>query len=597
MKTKVYQIKERHQNDENIFRSMIESVTDALISLDKDGFVIYANRKAQKIFNHSDNSLTGKNLWKEFKESLNNEFEDAITNAIKLQKPVYLEDYHTSNNLWFENHIYPSDEGVTVYIKDVTERKKREIGFKKMAKRNALLLHMMQNSFLLTDTDLNVIDVNPAFCNTIGYSRDELLKMNVTDFDVKLSHDEIKENFKKTAEGNTIELETKNRKKDGTIIDVEVVLTEMEIDGKIYFASFGHDISERKKAEQQILNEKDLSDSIINSLPGIFYLYDANGAFLRWNKNFETISGYSAEEIAHMHPLDFFDSDEKKLLEEKIKAVFEKGASEVEAHFFTKDREKIPYYFNGKIAQIEGKPYLIGMGIDITERNKAQQSMRIMEEKILTRKVQEQKKITRAVIKAQENERNYIGQELHDNVNQILAGTILYLNMAGKKDDQIADLIKYPIQLLNNSISEIRALSSRNATPLRNINLKKLVEVLIDDLSKNTSIKAILYYKMPDEFIDDELKLNLYRIIQEEVNNIIKHAAATLIHISLEARPNVIYLSTTDNGQGFNLYNKKDGIGLSNIINRVESFNGKIDIVSSTGNGCAITVEIPYDFK
>ena len=114
---------------------------------------------------------------------------------------------------------------------------------------------------------------------------------------------QIKQNLKKTLKLGIIQFETKNKRKDGVIIDVEVVLTEMEIDGKIYFASFGRDISESKRAEEQIINEKKLSDSIINSLPGIFYLYEKNGKFLRWNKNFETISKYNATEVADMQPL------------------------------------------------------------------------------------------------------------------------------------------------------------------------------------------------------------------------------------------------------------------------------------------------------
>ena len=91
----------------------------------------------------------------------------------------------------------------------------------------------------------------------------------------------------------------------------------MEIDGQYLYASFGRDISESKRAKEQIINEKKLSDSIINSLPGIFYMYDENGKFLKWNKNFETISKYTSAEIANMKPLDFYAEDEKQLLTEK----------------------------------------------------------------------------------------------------------------------------------------------------------------------------------------------------------------------------------------------------------------------------------------
>jgi len=596
MKTKTSQPKQKPAKDKDKYRLMVESIRDAFMSIDAKGNFIYVNNKAAKILERPKNYLTGKNIWNEFPGSLNHEFKKAFQKAIAFQKPVYLEEYHAANNVWFENHIYPSGKGVSIYMRDVTKRKRKEINSLKFAKRNQLLLDTMQNSFLLTDAELNVIDVNPAFCKAIGYTRKELLKMNVSDFDVQLSPNEIKQNFIKVAAGNILELETKNKKKDGSIIDVEVVLTEMEMDGKIYFASFGRDISARKKAEQQILNEKQLSDSIINSLPGIFYSYDKNGKFLKWNKNFETISKYSAAEIEHMRPLDFFDDDEKSILTKKINTVFRAGAAQVEAHFFTKNKEKIPYYFNGSRAQIEGKLCLIGMGIDITERNKAQEALRLIEQEILNQKVQEQKKIIRAVIQAEETERNYIGCELHDNVNQILAGTKLYLTMAGKNDEKIRGLLGYPLELLDNSINEIRALSSKYVTPPGKIDLKGLAKNLVEVLNKNTHIKTTLDCSFSDQIMDEELKLNLYRIIQEQINNILKHAAPTSVAISLRARENAIHLVTTDNGKGFDLNKKRPGIGIANIINRVESFNGKINILSSPGNGCKMAIEIPCNF-
>ena len=594
MKTKQFEAVKKLQHIEEIYRSMIGRISDGLISIDTEGYYTYVNNKAGQILNRKPGDLLGKNIWKEFPELLDQPFYKAYERAMNNQEYVYLEVYDRSVAKWIENHIYPSSNGVSVFFKDITERKKKESNFVKLAKRNALILDMMQYSFLLTDAELNVVDVNPAFCKTIGYTREEVLKMNVTDFDVKLSANEIKQNFKKTIESGIIQFETKNKKKNGIVIDVEVVLTEMEIDGQFYFASFGRDISESKKAEEQIINEKKLSDSVINSLPGIFYLYDKNRKFLRWNKNFEIISKYNSTEVAAMHPLDFFDDDEKELLKEKIETVFEKGIAEVEAHFFTKDKEKIPYYFNGKLTYIEGKPCLLGTGIDISERKKAVESIRSMEMEILNQKVQEQKKITRAILKAQETERNYIGRELHDNVNQILAGTKLYLSMGAKQDARVKNLIKYPLELIDSSINEIRLLTSKNVTPVRNINLKKLIQVLVDNLNKNTTIKMIFNYNITNEIIDDELKLNIYRIVQEQINNIVKHAAAINANISIEAVENVIRVLVTDDGKGFDINNKREGIGITNMLNRVESFNGKIDIESSPGNGCKIRIEIPY---
>ncbi len=596
MKTKQEAVR-KLQNIEEIYRSMIGRISDGLVSLDTEGYYTYVNTKAGQILNRKPGDLLGKNIWKEFPQFLEQPFFKAYERAVSSQSYVFLEVYDRSVARWIENHIYPSPNGISILIMDITESKRKESNVVKLAKRNALILDVMQYSFLLTDDELNIIDVNPAFCKTLGYSYEELLKMSVADFDVALTPDEIKQNFKKTIDSGIIQFETKNKKKNGEIIWVEVVLTEMEINGQFYFASFGRDISESKRAEEQIINEKKLSDSIINSLPGIFYSYDKNGRFLRWNKNFETASKYSTEEIAAMHPLDFFHADEKELLKKKIEAVFEKGMSEVEAHFFTKEKEKIPYYFNGKLGHIDGKACLLGMGIDITERKKAEETLRLMETEILNQKVQEQKTITRAILKAEEAERNYIGRELHDNINQILASTKLYLSMAVKQDERINNLIKYPIELIDSTISEIRLLSSKNVTPARNINLKELIRLLVENLNVSTRIKTIFDYKITNEINDDELKTNIYRIVQEQVNNTLKHAAALHANISIEMIENVIRITLSDDGKGFDTSKRKEGIGITNMINRVESFNGKIDVESAPGKGCKIKIEIPYIVK
>lgn len=114
-----------------------------------------------------------------------------------------------------------------------------------------------------------------------------------------------------------------------------------------------------------------IDDQIINGLPGIFYLIDEQGRFRRWNKNFETVTEFSPDEIQQISPLDLFDDSEKSLIQERIEKVFREGTADVEADLRTKSGKKIPYYFNGKTVVHRGQSYLAGMGIDITQRTEA----------------------------------------------------------------------------------------------------------------------------------------------------------------------------------------------------------------------------------
>lgn len=150
--------------------------------------------------------------------------------------------------------------------------------------------------------------------------------------------------------------------------DKEVALLE-EATSNIAFAleSLARE-EQRKQIETIAHNEKLFSDMMIESMPGVLYFYDFDGKFLRWNQNFATVSGYSDKEISNMHPLDFFAEEERAAVAEKISEVFVYGKSFVEAPLFTKDRQKIPYFFTGRNVDFGNKKCLVGMGIDIAER-------------------------------------------------------------------------------------------------------------------------------------------------------------------------------------------------------------------------------------
>ena len=135
----------------------------------------------------------------------------------------------------------------------------------------------------------------------------------------------------------------------------------------------------RRQAEQRVRNERLFSDTMIESMPGVLYFYDETGRFLRWNRNFETVSGYSGEEIARMHPLD--QATTQARVEQRIAAVLEKGEASVEASFVAKDGRVIPYYFTGRRIAFEDITCLLGVGIDISERKRAEDHLMESERK------------------------------------------------------------------------------------------------------------------------------------------------------------------------------------------------------------------------
>lgn len=224
-------------------------------------------------------------------------------------------------------------------------------------------------------------------------------------------------------------------------------------------------------------------------------------------------------------------------------------------------------------------------------------NLRLHEEEKLKNILTIQKKVNKAMLVGQEKEKNYLGQELHDNINQLLVAAKLHLELSGIKNEDIERLADYPIKLINKSISEIRKLSQKLVSPPSNIDLKELIVELLSIIKKTIKIETSFEYTVSDNLISADLRLNIYRIMQELTNNILKYAHATKVRIAISEKDAVISILIMDDGKGFNIGSKRSGIGLYNIKKRVDTFNGKMEIISSKGNGCQTVIHIPLIHK
>jgi len=256
---------------------------------------------------------------------------------------------------------------------------------------------------------------------------------------------------------------------------------------------------------------------------------------------------------------------------------------------------------NGTVIETEanlkkfGDDHVMGIIRDVTVHRKMQ---REMEAHRLELQVQEQKKINRAVIKAQERERNIIGRELHDNVNQLLASTRMVLSTAKAKAGGKKEFVDKSIRLIDATINEIRILSKKHVTPLKGFDLREQIQSLVKVMEEGIGFKISFEYNIDEKSeLLNELKLNLYRIIQEQLNNVYKHASASRAQVKIYSEKDQIYISIHDNGIGFEVGMKKNGVGIVNIINRVESFNGEARFQTNPGIGCKLDIRIPMQFQ
>ncbi|WP_162944761.1 PAS domain-containing sensor histidine kinase [Flavisolibacter nicotianae] len=233
---------------------------------------------------------------------------------------------------------------------------------------------------------------------------------------------------------------------------------------------------------------------------------------------------------------------------------------------------------------------IVGIAHDITEKVALQK--KLDEERDLLNK-----RLTAAAIKSQELERNTLGWELHDNVNQVLTTAKLYTELCAARVVDLDVYLPKCTAILNDTINEIRRISKHLAAP--SFGTVEIAEAM-KDLAESVRLtqKLELELELPphcNDAIDEDLQLATYRIAQEQLTNVLKHSQASHVLVRLTCTANALTLVISDNGIGFDPKQKANGIGITNMINRTNLFNGEFLLESEPGKGCTVTVRFPVN--
>ncbi len=210
--------------------------------------------------------------------------------------------------------------------------------------------------------------------------------------------------------------------------------------------------------------------------------------------------------------------------------------------------------------------------------------------------MQNQRIISRTIIKAEEKERNRLGAELHDNVNQLLVSARLYIALEKKKPNKDLEYLDKADEHLSMAIEEIRELTRRlTSSVVVNEGIERCIEEIAASMRELRGIRLQTYISdIAVSNLSAEQQLMVYRIIQEQTSNILKYAETKDAAISLQVVNNDAELVISDNGKGFDKTEQKlTGIGFSNIFNRVDAYDGKMEIISSPGKGCKLIITFP----
>jgi PAS domain S-box-containing protein len=404
---------------------------------------------------------------------------------------------------------------------------------------------------------------------------------------LKPKHFEVLEN------GEPIEIIEKVKWADGTNFIFHINLFAVNGHGGKRMVG-GNAINLADKAEvEKRLNEANERLLLLNrATTDAIWEWDMQTGHIFRNDALMNMIGYHFENskglswwLRSIHPED------RNRVTDKIKEATDKGQHSWEDKYRLKcaDGEYKHIHDHGFVVYENGLPVkMIGSLQDIS-------GMKMLEDKLLEEKLERQKEISETILRVQEKERTRIGHELHDNVNQILATTKLFLQMI-KPEEEDQQLAKSKcIEYIGMAVEEIRKLSKELVVPqLRNEGLIESIKLLIDDFEITTPLKIRFTHDTDIDLLAANKKLTLFRIVQEQLKNIIRHSGARHVEIYMHRKELDTLLIIKDDGCGFDLKQTSRGIGLSNIHERSRFYDGTVEIITAPGEGCTVTVSIPF---
>ena len=368
--------------------------------------------------------------------------------------------------------------------------------------------------------------------------------------------------------------------------------------GVIGTACFSRNVTERVRAEEEIKQSAERISSILNTLPANIALLDERGAIIAVNdswKKFADQNGYTGQNycisdsyLSISGKAMGIEKEDGRRVAYGIEAVIKNEIREF-IFEYSCDAPGVQRWFRMVATPLQKQGYsgAVVMHIDISE-------LRQMELERLKGILDEQKKITRVVLSAQEKERTRLGQELHDNISQLLAAIKMKLGFCLAHPDKCIPIIHECRDYIHEALTEARNLSHKMVIPRFEENgFKESIELLTQKYQSDKKEVRLEVSRMDENKVSAEIKETLYRIVQEQLNNIEKYADASEVVVQILTYPDHVAFVIRDNGAGFDLNKKTTGIGLTNIFNRVESFNGSVKIITAPGDGCTLLVEVP----
>jgi PAS domain S-box-containing protein len=456
-------------------------------------------------------------------------------------------------------------------------------------------LNRVHEAAYLLDNTGRLVYVNEAACRTLGYDNEELLRMSVWDIDPDWTPDRWSEAWSVLREQGSAVIETAHRRKDGSRVPVQINASYFAYGDREYNLALARDVTKLASTERALRDSEQAFRTLAENAPDAIVRYDRNCRRTYVNPEFARVSGVSVEKLLG-EPTDVLGAAEEvaQQVQAKLKAIMESGVPDKFEVNWIRHGQPLCWYAHA-VPEYDGDGVVqsvLTIWRDITERKEAEQ--RLCESYELLRELTSRRETAR------EEERKRIAREMHDELGQHLTALRMGVSTLRMRfadiDPDLAEHVEKILLLSDNSMQVLRNVVTSLRPAALDAGIAAALQWLASEFSQSSQTTCRL--SVPDESLElaEERAIAIFRIVQEALTNVTRHADAQHVFISLTQEGNDCLLEVRDDGRGFD----PDAIprksyGLAGMKERVLMLGGALDLSSSPGRGTSIKIRLPFD--
>jgi PAS domain S-box-containing protein len=480
---------------------------------------------------------------------------------------------------------------------DITDLTQAKDALSAQALRYKTLMETSTDSIYVLDEKGDLQEANAAFLRRRGYTAEEVKGLNVADWDARMSREQLRERLRELRDSSTV-FETRHRCKDGSIFEVEVCATGVRIDGVQLIFCVTRDISERKRAERRLRRSEEKFKTLFGIAPVGISVLDRQRNVIDANPALEQITRLSREELlsgAHRDRTilnaDGTPAPPHKLPSERAMAE-KRPVNDVEAGIVLENGEIIWTQVSAApLALPDASAVVITQ--DITERKRAAKELEEANHQLRI--------LSRQLFHIQEEERRHLARELHDEIGQTLTAAKINLKIiAPDVPAGIVGRLDDSVQLLDRLLRQVRELSLNLRPPLLDeLGLVPTLRWLVDQQAQRAGLRVTFTANVDDLDMDPDAQTACFRVAQEAITNVIRHARARNVTVDLRREVERLTLSVRDDGAGFDpaMIQQRTAqdltLGLVSMKERALLVGGGFELRSAPGQGTEIRAWFP----